>query len=150
MRITCVVLAVLWMMGCGEKEDQLGPYVERLQGTTEYWDTLLEYRQHLKSPDTEAQARDIKEVIQAFLDEMESFPVYDDKYITAGHNAAKRELARTLTQIVEPTFPTFTVSALKQIAAIEGAMVKLIHNMERRWREEGKTEPYPLKWPGEQ
>lgn len=149
MRIACVALAVLWIVGCGEKEDQLGPYVERVQGTVPHWEALLQYRDNLKSPDTEAQARDIKQVIEAFLAEMEAFPVYDDKYITAGHNAVKRELARTLTQLVEPDFPTFTVSALKQINAIEGAMIKLIHNMERRWAESGKTEPYPLKWPGE-
>ena len=150
MRFTCVALAVLWMVGCGEKKDELGPYVERLQSTSHYWETLLSYKAYLKSPDTESQAQDVKQVIEAFLAEMESFPQYDDKYITAGHNAVKRELARTLTQLVEPDFPTFTVSALKQILAIESAMVKLINNMGRRWEEAGKTEPYPLKWPDAQ
>ena len=150
MRTACVALAVLWMVGCGEKKDELGPYIERLQGTSQYWETLLSYKGYLKSPDTEAQAQDVEQVIEAFLAEMEAFPAYDNKYITAGHNAVKRELARTLTQLVEPDFPTFTVSALKQISAIEGAMIKLINNMERRWQNEGKAEPYPIKWPGGQ
>lgn len=150
MRIACVALAVLWMVGCGERKDELGPYVERLQGTSQYWETLLAYKGYLKSPDTEAQARDVRQVIEAFQAEMEAFPAYDDKYVTAGHNALKRELTRTLTQLVQPSFPTFTVSAQKQLSAIENAMVVLINNMERRWQEEGKTEPYPLKWPGDQ
>jgi len=148
MRTTCVALALLCMVGCGEKEDQLGPYVERLQGTAHYWETLLAYKGYLKSPDTEARAQDIKPFIEAFMAEMEAFPAYDDKYITAGHNAVKRELTRTLTKLVEPDFPTFTVSALKQISVIENAMIVLINSMERRWKESGKVDPYPIEWPG--
>ncbi|MFC1526920.1 hypothetical protein ACFL6X_08945 [Candidatus Latescibacterota bacterium] len=148
MRVACVAVAALWFVGCGERVDELGPYVQRLQTTESYWVTLLQYRDHLKSPDTESQAQDVREVIAKFQAEWEAFPEYDDKYITAGHNAVKRDLARTLTQLVEPDFPTFTVSALKQINLIEESMIILINNIEKRWKAEGKTEPYPLKWPG--
>ncbi|MFH1569329.1 MAG: hypothetical protein ABIL09_15140 [Gemmatimonadota bacterium] len=149
-RTVCFALATLWLIGCGEKKDELGPYIERLKTTEPYWNSLLQYREYLKSPETESKARDVRQVIEQFKAAMDAFPEYDDKYITAGHNSVRRDLERALKQITEPDFPTFTVSALKQINLIEESMVVLVNNMEKRWRESRKTEPYPIKWPGAQ
>jgi hypothetical protein len=66
----------------------------------------------------------------------------------AGHNALKRRLGTSLKKIVEPDFPTFTISALKQIDIIrEGYMVQL-EMLQKRWEEEGRTEEFTLAWPG--
>ena len=142
-----LVVAVAWGIGCGEPPDELTPYVEQLAKMQEYNEKLARYEVYLHNPGLERQARDVREVIQAYRDAMETFGKTKDKYIRAGHNNVKRALDRGLKQIVEPDFPTFTVSASKQIRNIRSSVEGNFVNLEKMWEEAGKTEPFALKWP---
>ena len=93
------------------------------------------------------QARDIREVIQAYHDSLENFGKTKSKFIKASHNNVKRAVARALTQLVQPDFPTFTVSAQKQISLIKERVIDHYDNLEKMWREADNTSPFPLKWP---
>ena len=147
MRAICVALALLWICGCGEQPDEFGPYVTKLQITEKYWQTLVDYRQHLKSPDSESKARDLQQVIESYQADLEGFGEFEDKYIRAGHNSLKRALAHSLKKLVQPDFPTYTVSAVKQITVIEEAVIKHLRNLEKRWQDEGRPGEFPLSWP---
>ena len=139
-------LAVLGL-GCGGRKDELGPYVQKLKEADTYNAKLVEYRYFLKS-DQAAKAATLEETIQAYLAYLETFGHTRDKVIMAGHNALKRRLGTSLKKIVEPDFPTFTISALKQIDIIrEGYMVQL-EMLQKRWAEEERTEEFTLAWPG--
>ena len=78
---------------------------------------------------------------------MQGFGATKDKGIKAGHNSVKRALERSLKKLVEPDFPTFTVSAQKQCRIIRQALVNHFAALAKEWSEAGKTEPFPLKWP---
>ena len=144
-KATALILAATFW-ACGERVDELTPYVQQMEKMNQYNETLARYSDYLKNPALERQARNIKDVIQKYNDEMETFGA-KDKYIRSGHNVIKRALARALKQIVEPDFPTFTVSAQKQINVIHDAVLSHHEYLEKQWSKAEKTEPFPLKWP---
>ena len=141
------LLALQWI-ACGEPPDELTPYISRYQNMDQLNDKLERYHTYLGSPALERQARDIRDVLQAYRDSVELFGKTKDKYIKASHNNVKRALSRALTQLVEPDFPTFTISAQKQVALIKDTVKSHYDNLEKLWRDAGKTEPFPMKWPG--
>ncbi len=113
-----------------------------------YHETLARYDGYLNNPALERQARDVRKVIQSYRTDMEGLDSTKDKFIRATHNNVKRALDRSLKKLVEPDFPTFTVSAKKQITIIREAVENHLGNLERLWEKAGKTEPFPLKWSG--
>ncbi len=143
--IVLILAATMW--SCGERVDELAPYVQQLQQMDHYNETLQQYGEYLKSPDLERQAKDIRETIQKYSDEMETFGQTKDKAIKAGHNSVKRALIHALKKLVEPDFPTFTVSAQKQVREIEWSVTNHFTALEKAWKSAGRTEPFPLKWP---
>ena len=145
-RVSALVLAAaLW--SCGEALDELTPYVAELQKMDQYNETLSRYAGYLKNPALERQARDIGEVMAKYQAGMEAFGQTKNKYIKSGHNLIKRALARGQKQIVEPDFPTFTVSAQKQINLIKESVQTHHKTLKKLWEEAGKTEPFPIVWP---
>ena len=142
-----LIVSVAWGAGCGEPPDELTPYMDQLVQMQKHNETLARYEVYLHNPGLERQARDVREILQAYREEMEGFGKTKDKFIRAGHNNVKRALDRGLKQIVEPDFPTFMVSASKQIRNIRGSVEGNFENLEKMWVEAGKTEPFPLKWP---
>ena len=146
---TVVLLAVasILLLSCSEPPDELTPYVARYENMQPINSKLERYQAYLKSPALERQARDIREVIQAYHDSLEKFGKTKSKFIKASHNNVKRAVARALTQLVQPDFPTFTVSAQKQISLIKERVSDHYDNLEKMWREAEKGEPFPLKWP---
>ena len=150
MKITkAILLAVastlLW--SCSGPPDELTPYVARYENMQPFNSKLERYQGYLKSPALERQARDIRDVIQAYHDSLEGFGKTKSKFIKASHNNVKRAVARALTQLVQPDFPTFTISAQKQISLIKERVIDHYDNLDKMWSEAGNTEPFPLKWP---
>ena len=139
---------VLLISGCGERRDEITPYVEKFKTLDEYHETLMRYENYLSNPGLERQARDIRDVLQRYGDALEAFGSTKNKFINAGHNTVKRAVRRSLTQLVDPDFPTFTVSAQKQVKGIKQALHEHYINLEKQWEKAGKTDPFPLKWPG--
>ena len=138
----------LAMLGLGcDRPDELGPYVKKLKGADTYNAKLVEYRYFLKS-DQAAKAATLEETIQAYLDYLDTFGQTRDKVIMAGHNALKRKLGTSLKKIVEPDFPTFTISALKQIDIIREGYIVQLEMLQKRWEEEDRTDEFTLAWPG--
>ena len=142
-----LAVAVAFVAGCTEPPDELTPYVTQLGQMQKYNETLSRYQVYLSNPGLERQARDVREILQAYRDDMETFGKTKDKHIRATHNNVKRALDRGLKQIVEPDFPTFTVSASKQIRNIREKVEGNFVNVQKMWEEAGKTEPFPLAWP---
>ncbi len=142
-----IAIAVIITWGCGEPLDELTPYVSRYQNFQGLNEKLERYHGYLKSPALERQARDIRVVIQAYSDSFENVELGKDKFIRASHNNVKRALARALTQLVEPDFPTFTISAQKQVNLIKDKVNEHFGNLDKLWKESGKTDPFPLNWP---
>jgi hypothetical protein len=138
---------VLLISGCGGRPDELTPYLEKFATLDEFHEKFVRYEIYLGNPALERQARDIREVLQKYKDTLESFGSTKNKFINAGHNTVKRAAARSLTQLVDPDFPTFTVSAKKQVAGIRRAVQDHYENLEKQWVKAGKTDPFPLKWP---
>ena len=146
--ISLAVASILFW-SCSGPPDELTPYVFRYGNMQSINSKLERYQGYLKSPALERQARDIREVIQAYHDSLESFGKTKNKFIKASHNNVKRAVARALTQLVQPDFPTFTISAQKQITLIKERVIDHYDSLDKMWREAGKTEPFPLKWPGQ-
>jgi len=144
---TTLSLVVVLVGGCSEAPDELTPYLAQLEKMQKYHDQLSRYEVYLSNPGLERQARDVREVIQAYHEEMETFGATKDKYIMAGHNSVKRSLERGLKKIVEPDFPTYTISARKQIRNMREAVTNHLENLEKLWVEAGKTGPFPVTWP---
>ena len=142
-----LALASVLLWSCTEPPDELTPYVARYENMQSTNSKLERYQGYLKSPALERQARDIREVIQAYHDSLENFGKTKNKFIKASHNNVKRAVARALTQLVQPDFPTFTVSAQKQISLIKERVMDHYDNLDKMWRDADKTEPFPLKWP---
>ena len=142
-----VVPVALLIAACAGRPDELTPYVEKFASLNHYHETLIRYDKYLRNPALERQARDIREVLQKYSDELETFGATKDKFIRAGHNNVKRSVTRSLTQLVEPDFPTFTVSAKKQVASVKEAVLEQYENLAKQWEKAGKTEPFPLTWP---
>lgn len=138
----------LAMLGLGcDRPDELGPYVKKLKEADTYNAKLVEYRYFLKS-DQAAKAATLEETIQTYLAYLETFGHTRDKVIMAGHNALKRKLGTSLKKIVEPDFPTFTISALKQIDIIREGYIVQLEMLQKRWEEEDRTDEFTLAWPG--
>lgn len=149
-RTSLVALAIVSLAalatGCGERADELGPYVQRLQKADEYNSKLVEYKAYLKADEQEKAAM-LSQTIEAYLADLETFGQTDDKAIMAGHNALKRTLQGALKKIVEPDFPTFMISALKQIDLIRDGYDNHVDNLQKRWTEEERPGKFPLAWP---
>ena len=143
-----VVVSVGAWVGCGERPDVLGPYVEQLRQVDGHNARLVEYRAHLKA-DHQEKAQDVRQTVEAYLADLESFGDSEDKRIFPGHNALKRGLQHALNKIVEPDFPTYTISALKQIELIEHSYNEHIANLKKHWEQEERAEAFPLAWPEE-
>ncbi len=143
-----VFLVAAAVAGCGEQVDELGPYVEQLRQMDKYNKKLVEYRFHLKS-DQASKAAGLRETIKSYLADMEAFGHTKDKFIKAGHNALKRALQSSLTKLVEPDFPTFTISGLRQIDLIEEGYTVHVENLDKLWAEEDRTGETGLAWPGQ-
>jgi hypothetical protein len=146
-RAILVLAMALGIAGCGERVDELGPYVEKLREVDQYNRKLVEFRFYVKS-DQPNKAAALRETIQAYLALMETFGHTDDKFIKAGHNALKRKLQASLNKLVEPDFPTFTISALRQIDLIEEGYTQHVNNLTKRWAEEERPGEFDLGWPG--
>lgn len=145
-RLCLVLVCIVALGGCGERPDELGPYVERLRGADEFNAKLVEFRYYLKSDQVD-KAADVAPTIEKYVAFMTAFEI-EDKKIRAGHNALKRSLETSLKKIVEPDFPTFVISALKQIAIIEEGYVVHVNNLEKQWKEDGRPGDVGLSWPG--
>lgn len=145
-----LVLAVVGLaalgLGCGERRDELGPYVERLREADAYNKKLVEYRNYLRADQSDKAAM-LSKTIEAYLADLETFGQTEDKVILAGHNALKRKLQGSLKKIVEPDFPTFMISALKQIDLIKEGYQAHVESLQKRWDEEGRTAAFTLAWP---
>lgn len=144
--VVAIVSLTALAIGCGERPDELGPYVERLQKADEYNQKLVEYKVFLKA-DQQDKAAMLSQTIEAYLADLETFGQTDDKKILAGHNALKRTLQGALKKIVEPDFPTFMISALKQIELIADGYEAHVNSLEKRWTEEERPGAFPLAWP---
>ncbi len=141
-----VVLLAGLGLGCGERPDELGPYVQKLKEVDPYNRKLVEYRNFLKADETE-KAATLRQTIEAYRADLETFGQTNDKVILAGHNALKRKLEEALKKIVQPDFPTFMISAMKQINLIESGYQAHIEALKKRWDDEGRTDEFTLAWP---
>ena len=144
-----VVGLATFFSGCGERPDELGPYVKRLREVDSYNKRLVEYRNFLTA-DQSDKATTLSETIEAYLADLGTFGQTEDKVILAGHNALKRKLESALKKIVEPDFPTFMISALKQIDLIEEGYRAHVVSLKKRWDEEERQDEFTLAWPTEE
>ncbi len=133
------------LLACGEKKDELTPYIQTLQGLESHSQQLMRYQVYLTTEGMTSQAHDVQEVMQTLLDELEKVEL-EDKRLRALHNAMKRALKAAMRKLVEPDFPTFVPNAQKSIGRVEDEFTKIYGNLEIMWQRAGKTEPFPLKW----
>jgi len=133
------------LLACGEKKDELTPYIQTLQDLDHYSQQLMRYQVYLTTEGMTSQAHDVKEVMQSLLDALEKIEI-EDKYLRALNNKKKRALQAAMRKLVEPDFPTFVPNAQKSIAVVEEEFVTSYVNLQKMWEEAGKTEPFPLKW----
>ena len=143
--VALFVCSLIW--SCGERPDELTPYVEKVKPLEKYHTKLKQYRTYLKTEGMTSMAKDIRQVIEAYKADLAAVGIPKDKYMRAAHNNMVRALDRSLTQLVQPDFPTFVPSATKQISRIEKAVVRnYYYPLSREWEKAGKTEPFPLAW----
>lgn len=140
-----IALVVSGLLACGERKDELTPYIQTLQGLESHSQKLMSYQVYLTTEGMTSQAHDVKDVMQALLDELEKVEL-EDKRLRALHNASKRALKAAMRKLVEPDFPTFVPNAQKSISVVEDEFTKIYGNLEIMWEKAGKTEPFPLKW----
>ena len=133
------------LLACGEKKDELTPYIQTLQGLESHSQQLMRYQRYLTTEGMTSQAHDVEQVMQTLLDELEKVEL-EDKRLRALHNAMKRALKAAMRKLVEPDFPTFVPNAQKSIGRVEDEFTKIYGNLELLWQRAGKTEPFPLKW----
>ena len=134
------------LLACGGgRKDELTPYIQTLQGLERYSQQLIRYQVYLTTEGMTGQAHDVKEVMQALLDELEKVEL-EDKRLRALHNAMKRALKAAMRKLVEPDFPTFVPNAQRGISVVEREFTKIYGNLEIMWEKAGKTEPFPIKW----
>ena len=141
--ILFALVSGLW--ACGEKKDELTPYIQTLQGLETHSQQLMRYQVYLTTEGMTSQAHDVEQVMQTLLDELEKVEL-EDKRLRALHNAMKRALKAAMRKLVEPDFPTFVPNAQKSIGRVEDEFTKIYGNLEIMWKRAGKTEPFPLKW----
>ena len=133
------------LLACGERRDELTPYIQTLQGLESHSQQLMRYQRYLTTEGMTSQAHDVEQVMQTLLDELEKVEL-EDKRLRALHNAKKRALKAAMRKLVEPDFPTFVPNAQKSIGRLEDEFTKIYGNLEIMWERAGKTEPFPLKW----
>ena len=137
------------LLACGEKRDELTPYIQTLQGLESHSQQLMRYQVYLTTEGMTSQAHDVEQVMQTLLDELEKVEL-EDKRLRALHNAMKRALKAAMRKLVEPDFPTFVPNAQKSIGRLEDEFTKIYGNLELLWQRADKTEPFPLKWEAKQ
>ena len=140
-----IALVVSGLLACGEKKDELTPYIQTLQGLESHSQQLMRYQRYLTTEGMTSQAHDVEQVMQTLLDELEKVEL-EDKRLRALHNAMKRALKAAMRKLVEPDFPTFVPNAQKSIGRVEEEFTKIYGNLDLLWQKAGKTEPFPLKW----
>ncbi|MYI63815.1 MAG: hypothetical protein F4105_19575 [Gemmatimonadetes bacterium] len=133
------------LLACGEKRDELTPYIQTLQGLESHSQQLMRYQKYLTTEGMTSQAHDVEQVMLNLLDELEKVEL-EDKRLRALHNAMKRAIKAAMRKLVEPDFPTFVPNAQKSIGRLEDEFTKIYGNLELMWQRAGKTEPFPLKW----
>ena len=137
------------LLACGEKRDELTPYIQTLQGLESHSQQLMRYQRYLTTEGMTSQSHDVEQVMQTLLDELEKVEL-EDKRLRALHNAMKRALKAAMRKLVEPDFPTFVPNAQKSIGRLEDEFTKIYGNLEIMWERADKTEPFPLKWEAKQ
>ena len=144
----CVVgLSTMMATGCGEKQDELGPYVEAFKAMDTFHEQLVSMEVALKA-DQPAMAARTSDIIREYQAALEQITLGKDKRILAGHNKLKRTLETALKKIVEPDFPTFPISAMKQIGVIREVVTIHINTLGKRWAGEARPTEFPLSFPG--
>jgi len=146
MRLGILMLACL-VWGCGEREDELGPYIEKLKGMQKYNETLLSFKEYLKTEGMTDKAKGLSQLLKDYQVAVTALGAPKDKHIRALHNEMARALKEGIRKAGEPDSPTFVPSAQKSVRYVEEEIVTVYNNFERLWKKEGKTGPFPLKWP---
>jgi len=139
-----LILGGVW--GCGEKPDELGPYVHKLSGLQHYYDTLVQYEKYLRTEGMTQQANDVAEVLKAFRRDVEALGAPHDTRILALHNEMIRAFGEAQRKLVEPDFPTFVPNAQKSVRIVLEEMQTVTRQFQRLWERAGKTEEFPLKF----
>ena len=138
------------LLGCGEEVDELTPYVTAVAPLQKHHKTLVQYRKYLQTEGMTNMAKDIREVIQQYKEDLEAVNVPKDKKIRAAHNSLVRTLDNSLIKLVQPDFPTFVPSAMKQIGRIEKKVTSAYNGqLKVQWERADNPAPFPLVWPGE-
>ena len=141
-----ILLVAGGLFACGGgKKDELTPYIKTLQDLNVHTEKLIRYQQYLKTEGMTNKAHDIEEVMQTLLAELEKVEL-EDKRLRALHNTGKRGLKAAMRKLVQPDFPTFVPNAQKSIAVVQDEFEKVYSNLEKMWKDSGKTEPFPLHW----
>ena len=146
-RATFVVL-VCGVWACGEKRDELTPYVQELQKLQHYNETLASYETYLHTEGMANKANDIAAVMAAYQRDIAAIGAPDDKRLLALHNEMVRTFDQAMRKLVEPDFPTFVPNAQKALRLVRTEMISVFFNFNKLWEREGRTEPFPLQWPG--
>jgi hypothetical protein len=151
-KLALFTLVLLLLAGC-EKKDELGPYVEQIKPLEKYHQTFMQYRKYLASEETEEKAYDLRKVVENYKADLKKIPRPKDKKVGSQHNAILRVLdQRILRRLSDPqdnTIPgQFILDGRNRIRDIEEFITTSYYaNLEKLWRDAGKTEPFPLKWP---
>jgi hypothetical protein len=153
MKVFALAIIAAGMFACGgEKPDELGPYVQKLAELDgKYVDKIVEYQGYLSTPGMDQKAADIQQVMKGLHDELAAYPEIENKKISAMNNKLKRTIgdadnAGARRKLVEPDVPTFVPNAQSAIKMVIEELTVVHNNMEKLWVDEGKTEPFPLKW----
>ena len=142
-----ILMLACWVWGCGEKPDELTPYVAKLKGLQHYNETLAQYKTYLRTEGMTNKANDIAQVLQSYKADLEAIGRPEEKRILALHNSMIRTIDEALRKLVEPDFPTFVPNAQKAVAFTGEGVEKMQNNLGRWWKEAGNTEPLPFSWP---
>ena len=141
-----ILLIAIGLLACGEgKKEELGPYVQTIQGFETHTKKLATYRNYLKTPGMENKADAVKETYQVLIDELQKIEL-EDKKIRSAHNAVVRGLTEALRKIGEPSSPTFVVTAARSIRFASSTIQKFYGTLGLLWKNSERAEPFPLKW----
>lgn len=153
MKVFALAILVAGTFACGgERPDELGPYVQKLvELDAKYVEKIVEYKGYLSTPGMDQKAADIQQVMKELHDELAAYPEIENKKVSAMNNKLKRTIgdadnAGARRKLVEPDVPTFVPNAQSAIKMVLEELVIVHNNMEKMWVDEGKTEPFPLKW----
>ena len=153
MKVFALAILVAGTFACGgERPDELGPYVQKLvELDAKYVEKIVEYKGYLSTPGMDQKAADIQQVMKELHDELAAYPEIENKKVSALNNKLKRTIgdadnAGARRKLVEPDVPTFVPNAQSAIKMVLEELVIVHNNMEKMWVDEGKTEPFPLKW----